>query len=483
MLGTNPNAPEHLMSGWTSPYHLLREEFIQRQDEGCRIPAVLRQRFAELHHHKDAWNLAAIDPIYDELMALEEDARLAAQEPNDLESIRRLRPAGPRDLHWQPSEAEALDRLHGAWTGRAVGCALGKPVEGMGMGRRDGRLCGRTDIKAYLKNRGDWPLSDYFSGRDAGDGLKISCEKSQRENIAYMEADDDIHYSLTGLGCIEESGPDFTWEHVARYWLSHIPVAHICTAETQAVTNVQNRSCRGGDMACTKEWARRFRNPYREWIGAQIRSDGWAWVCAGKPELAAEFAWRDASWTHERNGIYGEMFCAAMQAAAFVESDPLKLVQIGLSEIPRECRLARAVNDLLGWIPSVKDWEACMDKIETAFPDMHVVHTINNALICVMSLIYGRMDTTRAITMSVMSALDTDCNGATVGSIVGAASGRKRFSPDLAPRLRDTIKPSMVGFQEVTMSELAKRTYAQWQRVELWQRERCKNVQVMSKVG
>jgi ADP-ribosylglycohydrolase len=228
------------------------------------------------------------------------------------------------------------------------------------------------------------------------------------------------------------------------------------------------------DVSATPAFTRRWRNPYREWIGAQIRADGWAYVCAGKPELAAEFAWRDASWTHERNGIYGAMFCAAMQAAAFVEDDPAKLVAIGLSEIPAECRLARGVRQLMGWIDACPDFEACMDRLEAAYPDMHPVHTITNALICVLSLVYGRMDTTAAITTTVMCALDTDCNGATVGSIVGATAGKSRFRPELAGRLNDTIKPNLIGFQEVRMAELAKRTYVQWQRVEAWREQRTR---------
>jgi ADP-ribosylglycohydrolase len=461
------------MAGWTSPYNLLHEEFIQRRDEGCVVPDRLRQAYAELHPQKDAWNLAAIDPIYDALMALEQDAALAAREPNELAEIRALRPEGPRDLRWKPSDEEALDRFHGAWTGRAVGCALGKPVEGMGMSRdAQHRLDGRKNIRRYLEARGDWPLRDYFSGRDAGDGLRIGCEKSQRERIAFMEADDDIHYSLTGLAVVEERGPGFTWDDVGRYWLAHIPPAHICTAETQAVTNLQMRSCRGHDPACTAAFTRRFRNPYREWIGAQIRADGFAWVCAGKPELAAEFAWRDAHWTHERNGIYGEMMFAAMQAAAFVERDPRRLVEIGLSEIPRDCRLARWTRECLGWVEQEKDFEACMARVEAALPDMHVVHTINNALVCVLALFYGSFDTTRTTTIAVMCGLDTDCNGATVGSIVGAAAGKRRFGGELAAKLNDTIKPCMVGFEQVTMSELASRTLVQWKRVDDYWRDR-----------
>lgn len=457
------------MAGWTHPYHLLNEEFIQRTDEGCVIPATLRQRFAELHPENDRWNYTVIEPLYDELMALPDDAGMAAREPNDLATIRALRPAGPRDLNWQPSESELIDRLHGAWTGRATGCALGKPVEGMGMGRRDGALCGRKDIKRYLQNRNEWPLRDFFSGRDAGDGMKVWCEASLRENIAYMEPDDDIHYSLVGLGVIEQHGPDFAWHHVAKYWSSRLPYEAICTAETQAILNFMNRSSRmGGPQAigvATPAFTRRFRNPYREWIGAQIRSDGWAFCCAGRPELAAEFAHRDACWTHERNGIYGEMLFAAMQAAAFVESDPRKLVEIGLSEIPRECRLAQAVRRLLGQIEQSRDWEACMDLIDADFAAMSAVHTINNALICIMALFYGRMDTVQVTTIAVMGGLDTDCNGATVGSIVGAAAGKARFKDDLAGRLNDTIRPNMIGFQEVTMRALAERTAVQWKRV------------------
>ncbi|MBA3686924.1 MAG: ADP-ribosylglycohydrolase family protein [Planctomycetes bacterium] len=460
------------MAGWTTPYHLLREEFTQRRDEGCQVPAELAERFAALDAERDAWRTDRIDPLYDAVMALPEDAALAACEPNELAAIRALRPGGPRDLHWQPSEAEALDRFHGAWTGRCVGCALGKPVEGMGMGVREGRLVGRADIKRYLSERGDWPLRDYISARELpGDGPRVWATGSVRERIDCMEPDDDIHYSLVGLGVLEATGPDFTWQDVAAFWTSHIPFAMICTAETQAILNLWNRSCHGwprGKGAATSEWTRRWRNPYREWIGAQIRSDGWAWACAGKPELAAEFAWRDASWTHERNGIYGAMFCAAMQAAAFVESDPCRLIAIGLSEIPAQCRLARQVRAALGWVDACPDFEACMERLEAALPTMSAVHTINNALVCVLALCYGAMDPTRSVTTAVMCGLDTDCNGATVGSLVGAVSGRARFGDGLAARLNDTIKPGIVGFAEVRMAELARRTLVQWRRVEAW---------------
>jgi len=92
------------MSQWATPYQLLHEEFVQRRDEGCTIPTALRERFAQLNPLADAWNQAALQPIYEALAALEPDAALAAREPNDLDAIRALRPAGPRDLKWSPTK-------------------------------------------------------------------------------------------------------------------------------------------------------------------------------------------------------------------------------------------------------------------------------------------------------------------------------------------------------------------------------------------
>ncbi len=447
------------MAGWANSYWLLHEEFIQRADEGCRIPEELTAKFGALDPETEGWQQEGVDTLYDALMAVPADAELAEAEPNELDAIRALRPDGPRDLHWQPSADELLDRLHGAWTGRCVGCALGKPVEGCGMGRdADGTLNGRRRIREYLQARNEWPLRDYFSCRDIGDGDILSPTPSTREHIVCMEPDDDIHYSLVGLGVLEEHGVAFTWQHVAAYWLAHIPMTAICTAETQAILNVQNVSLRGRQPQRDAAWIRRYRNPYREWIGAQIRADGWAYACAGNPERAAELAWRDAHWTHERNGIYGEMMMAAMIAASFVEHDAGRLVEIGLSEIPRDCRLARWVRRCIQWIADSADWESCMEKLEAELGDMHPVHTINNALICIIAMHYGRMDTTETPAIAVMCGLDTDCNGATVGSMVGAATGRRAFGGIMANRLNDTIRPEMLGFQQVTMRELAERS-------------------------
>jgi len=448
-----------MYAGWDTPVRQLKAEIVQLEYEGYLVPESIRDQIEQLHHTLDAFNDQKIQSLYTSLQNLPKNPKFNYLQPNDLKGIRRERPEGPRRLQLNLTDEALIDRFHGAWTGRACGCALGKPVERIGM-MGYAAMNGRQAIKTYLENRRHWPLDFYFSGEEKDDGIKLMFQNSWRENIAYMEPDDDINYSLIGLKVLEERGPAFKWYNVARMWNSSLPYYAICTAETQAIMNFNLKTPRLGyeTVMPTPEFTRRYNNPYREWIGAQIRADTYAYACAGNPELAAEFAWRDAHWTHTANGIYGAMFIAAMIAAAFVESDPHRLVEIGLSEIPKNCRLAEAVRETLDWIHICPDFETYMERLEKNYGELSPVHTVNNALIVVMALFYGKMNPDRSICISVMGGLDTDCNGATTGSITGAARGRRDFGGQLAAPLNDTIKSSVVDMQSITMETLAART-------------------------
>ena len=453
-----------IFTGWESPLALLKYELVQLDYEGVVVPSEIINKVKDLDDETHKMDFDLVDKIYVELETLKVASSFKYDQPYALNDIKKARPAGPRKLD-SISDADLINKFHGAWTGRSVGCALGKPVEGMGIRGQKG-LIGRAAIKQYLENRGHWPLDYYFSGEDVNDGFVVYCPNSQRENISFMEPDDDIHYTLIALAILEKYGAEFTWRHVAHTWNNCLPYNVICTAESQAILNYNNATPRStvSDWV-TPEYTSLNRNPYREWIGAQIRADGWGYGCAGNPELAAEFAYRDACWTHRANGIYGEMMFAAMMAAAFIESDPIQLVQIGLSEVPQNCRLAEACRAALEQIPLCRDFEAYMDWVEHYYGTLHGVHTVNNALIVIGSIIYGDMDFHHAICRSVEGGWDTDCNGATCGSIVGAAGGANGLTSSLVAPLNDTIKPNVFGFQEITMTELAERTLRVHRRV------------------
>ncbi|MGL1893650.1 MAG: ADP-ribosylglycohydrolase family protein [Spirochaetaceae bacterium] len=451
-----------LIYGWENPYSQIGEEIRQIQFEGKIIPTDILELYNNLDSKIDRHNDKVLEPIFIKLkeynnFEVKKDWKYI--QPNNLDEIKKERPSKPENLVMDLDTTTLLDRLHGAWTGRACGCALGKPVEIVGMQEN-----GRANIKDHLQRRNSWPLENYIEGTPMNsDKKELICEQSWRENICYMEPDDDIHYTLIGLKVLEIYGKDFTWRNVADTWNNSLPYQAICTAENQAILNYNIRThfLDRDSAIISPDFTSTNHNPYREWIGAQIRADGWAYCCAGNPELAAEFAFRDAHWTHRANGIYGEMFFAAVISAAFVESDPIKLINIGLSQIPKNCILAEDIKESLIWMKSQKTWEEFMLKLENKYSSMSSVHTINNALICCMSMYYSNMEPDLAISIAVMAGLDTDCNGATVGSIVGACHGVKGFSK-YAGALNDTIKPLVFGFQETTMKELSKRTHKMW---------------------
>ena len=260
-----------------------------------------------------------------------------------------------------------------------------------------------------------------------------------------------MDYPILGLLALEDNGADLTSRNMANTWLNRMPFNFLYTAESAAYRNFVNR-------VWPPESAT-WRNPFREWIGAQIRADIFGYVAPGWPERAAELAFRDASISHVKNGIYGEMLMAAMLAASFVTSDVEEIVRIGLSEIPANCRLAEAVHDTVGWCQELSDWESVWDRIFEKYGHYHGVHTINNAALVVMGLFFGANDYEQGIVVTVRGGWDTDCTGATVGSILGAKFGADALPEKWIGVLSDRLMSVVRDCNDNRISELAERTH------------------------
>ncbi|MCL6605142.1 MAG: ADP-ribosylglycohydrolase family protein [Paenibacillus sp.] len=455
------------MAGWDSLYNLLKQEVIQRNEEGCNTEGFVEKIEAA---GNDRLKLMT---LYEELMQLPIRSDFPFSEPSELEDIRKERPEGPRVLHTKHSEAAWRDKFYGAWLGRSVGCALGKPLEQFEYMAGNFGNPGWRNVQLWFQGADAWPITTYVPAQSRAEeevGLKIGngSPKSFRENISFMESDDDIRYTVLGLIMLEEKGLEWDSWDIGMLWHRVLTYYQVCTAETQAYLNFAqitsheqnfNRKKPNLDWQEQKDWVRTYLNPYREWIGAQIRADGFAYGAAGNPELAAELAWRDASFSHVKNGIYGEMFVAAMIAAAFSVSDPERIVEIGLSEIPANSRLAKDVREAVALARSTKDQVELVDRIWEAFKHYNPVHTNNNAALVAASLIFGQGDFEKAVTTSVLGGWDTDCNGATVGSIMGAILGAEAMPSSWTAPLNDMLYAEVNGFHPIPLSKCASRSY------------------------
>ncbi|HLK58172.1 MAG TPA: ADP-ribosylglycohydrolase family protein [Chthonomonadaceae bacterium] len=397
---------------------------------------------------EDLANQPTAQALLDKTVTLPLKRDFRFEEPSDLEGIRAARPDRPQLPSLALTDAELEDKVYGAWTGRCVGCLLGKPVEGW----RRPRMWG------YLKDLNRWPLADYFRYDVATPEVreKYDLEKAKRwarfaDLVDAMPEDDDTNYTTTGLAILKRYGPDFTPTDVANFWLNDIPILHTCTAERIAYRNF----C----LLIPPPASGSFRNPYREWIGAQIRADFWGYANPGNPERAAEFAWRDACISHVKNGIYGEMWVAAMIAAAFVTDDIPTIIRAGLGQIPANCRLSDAIESVLEWHEVEVDYDTAVYRLHEIWNEERAhdwCHTISNAMIVAIGLLWGEGDYARTICRAVQPCFDTDCNGATTGSILGILHGRKALPAPWVDKINDTLHTGVAGYNTVQLADITR---------------------------
>ncbi len=401
-----------------------------KQEQGARgVAAVLNRARADLRR------------AVREVRALQDDESLRAHEPDDLRNILDLRPRGPRRL-WQSFDRTAYEsRVRGALLARMAGNVLGALVEGWSI----------QDMRQWAARIGDaFPPTDYWSKAPQPERLHYGQSRSHaftRLGLDGVPVDDDVAYTVLGLLIAEQFGSDFGTDQVAEAWLKYLP--HACTAEHVALENLR--------AGVSPRKAAERDNPYCQWIGADIRADPWGYVAPGLPQRAAEMAYEDAFLSHRRNGIYGAMFFAASIAAAFAVDDPIEALRIGLTEIPRQCRLARDVRWALRKGPAIRDYRDARAAVDRRFKGLHPVHTNNNACLTVFGLFTGGTDVTRVLSQTVAMGLDNDCTAATAGSIVGAVVGAKSVPRHWHRRFHNTVHSYLNGKRKFRIDDLVKR--------------------------
>jgi ADP-ribosylglycohydrolase len=358
-----------------------------------------------------------------------------------------------------------LDRFYGALLGRSIGCVLGKPLEvGPYFWESTTERPGWKNVRRWFEGASLSSITDYVPSHSkaSAEGLYVGSEASQKEHLRYVESDDDIRYTILALELLETKGFDFTSYDVGKLWHRLLPYQLVCTAETQAYVNFANATNHIHPEASVyseeaADYVRLFQNPYREWIGAQIRIDGYAYAAAGDPRFAATLAYRDATFSHVKNGVYSAMFFAALIALAFVETDVRRCVDVALSVVPTKSRLYHYLQKTIALASTTTDLDILMERVWEYLLDFDPAHSINNACICVASILYGNGDFTKSVGTAVAFGLDTDCNGATVGSFVGALKGEALIPDHWKRPLNDTIESQISGYHPVRISALARR--------------------------
>lgn len=425
----------------------IMTEYNQSYDEGLDIEKYksLFESVAEMPDDEFKFRIA--DTLFELVMSLDTRKDYRYNEPSELEEIRKLRKSHSFEAV-EPDRETLADKIHGAWLGRVIGCLFGKPVEGI---RSD-------EFIPLLKETDNYPMHRYILSTDITremiDKYKFGLEnKCYADTVDGMPIDDDTNYVALYQHIIEKYGRDFTPENVADAWHKYQPKTAYFTAEYVAYCNLLE--------GYEPPYSAIYKNPFREWIGAQIRGDYFGYINPGKPEEAAEMAFRDASISHIKNGIYGEMFASAMIACAAVTDSIKDTILGGLAQIPETSRLYEAISGVIADYENGVSYDEFFKKLHSLYNehDGHGwCHTISNAMIVAAALLYGEGDFGKSLCYAVQAAFDTDCNGATVGSVLGIRGGTKTIPEKWSKPVNDTLHTSIFGIDTVSVKACAEAT-------------------------
>ncbi len=306
------------------------------------------------------------------------------------------------------------DKVAGCWTGKNIGGVLGGPFEG----KRQ-----MNDVDFYVQDLSKGPPPN-----------------------------DDLDLQIVWLTAVEKFGRGVNSAILGEYWLSYV-------IPDWVEYGTGKNNMRAGLMPPISG---HHDNVYRNSCGCFIRSEIWACLAPGNPGIAAAYAFEDGSVDHSEEGLYGEVFFAALQSAAFVESDPLTLIKIGLSYIPEDSAMARALHEAIRCKEENVPFAEARKRIHNSAPGTFGIQGAKlsdvdrsdkdfalgepgfdapeNCAFVIAGWLYGDGDFGKSICLANACGEDTDCTCATLGATMGIISGASGIPEKWKAPLNDVIE-------------------------------------------
>jgi len=312
------------------------------------------------------------------------------------------------------TEQQLFSKIYAGWMGKNIGGTLGGPLEG----RME-----LMDIKFYTQ-----------------------------EFVGAVE-NDDLDLQLINLHCVEQYGGRADSALLSQEWKAHV---HFQFDEYgHSLSNMRR--------GLHSPLSGRYNNFFTDCMGSPIRSEIWAMLCAGMPDLAAFYAYHDATVDHAGGeGVYGEIFFAVLESLAFVSTDINYLIKTALSYLPEDSAVRLAVECLLDCHEKGMSWQAARQVIIDRFAGENFTYAPVNIAFTLVGLLWEKGFTQQMLT-TVNCGYDTDCTVATLGSLLGILYGPDYIDKKWIEPLGENIIVSrpITGFDPPkNITELADRTIA-----------------------
>ncbi len=286
------------------------------------------------------------------------------------------------------------DSIYACWLGKNIGGTIGTPYEG---DREILDVCG-------FKSKPGKPLPN-----------------------------DDLDLQLAWLRCVDELGPEnVNSKTLGEYWLAYVK-------PHWNEYGVGKANMRAGFFPPIS--GELFNDHWKNSNGAWIRTEIWSSLYPGQVEKAIRYAFEDASVDHGfAEGSYAAIFVAAMESAAYIFKDINILINIGLSKIPHDCRVAKAVRLVVTAYEQGVDWKTVREMLVEQSADIGWFQAPANVAYVILGLLYGECDFKKSVILAVDCGDDTDCTGATTGALLGIMHGMDGIPEDWQVYIGDDIE-------------------------------------------
>jgi len=286
------------------------------------------------------------------------------------------------------------DKVYACWIGKNIGGTMGTPYEG----KRE-----MQDIHGF----------------------------ATEPNVVLPN--DDLDLQLVWLHALEQNGPHaINASTLGEHWLSFI-VPHW---NEYGIGRANMR--RGLPPPMSGD----FGNDWKHSNGAWIRTEVWATVAPGMPEVAAKYAMEDASVDHgSGEGTFAAAFVAALQSAAFVIKDLRRCIELGMVAIPEESRMAKSIRFVLKCYEDGMSYRDARNAVQKLNADIGNgwFEAPSNVTYAVIGLLWGEGDFKKSMITAINCGDDTDCTGATVGATFGILYGTAGIPEDWRKHIGEEI--------------------------------------------
>jgi hypothetical protein len=281
------------------------------------------------------------------------------------------------------------DKMKAAWIGQIAGVAWGAPTEF----KYQHKIMSAADWKAWTPNM----INNAFD-------------------------QDDIYVEMTFLHTMEQYGYNVSQRRAA------IDFANSQYRLWHANAEGRNRLREG---IAPPDSANPRINKCANDIDYQIEADYSGVIAPGMPQQSILMGEKFGGIMNYADGKFGGQFIGALYAAAFFETNLVKVVETALMAIPEKCRYAQMVRDLLKWYAEdPNDWEKAWLKIDQTYghegpcpklPDV-IEATLNGAQV-VLGILWGHGDLDKTIEIACRGGFDSDCNPSSAAGVVFATIG------------------------------------------------------------